>query len=116
MSKKSFILSSSGLKNIVFTSKTKEDDFYFVFGEKEICMNRILAEFISPRVSHIHQTDPTIDKIQLISSEQLLALSLDTFFTTELLEVFSKLVQGNKLEIDESMSHQLLLLSIILDN
>lgn len=61
MSKKSFILSSSGL-NIVFTSKTKEDDFYFVFGDKEICMNRFLAEFISPRVSHIHQTDPTIDK------------------------------------------------------
>lgn len=116
MSKKSFILSSSGLKNIVFTSKTKEDDFYFVFGDKEICMNRILAEFISPRVSHIHQTDPTIDKIQLISSEQLLALNRDTFFTTELLEVFNKLVQGNKLDIDESMSHQLLLLSIILDN
>ena len=63
MSSKSFILSASGLKNVIFRSIQKEEQFVFVIGDKEIEMNRHLAEFISPRVSHIHQTDPTINRI-----------------------------------------------------
>lgn len=74
MSKKSFIASSSGLKNIIFTTTSEEtnsnvDDFHFYIGDIEIKMNRILADFISPRVSHIHQTDPTIESIKLLPNK-----------------------------------------------
>lgn len=57
MEKKSLIISASGLKNIVFP---RNDDFLFIFGEKKIKINRILADFISPRVFNLHRSDPTI--------------------------------------------------------
>ncbi|KAK8888408.1 hypothetical protein M9Y10_039478 [Tritrichomonas musculus] len=57
MEKKSLIISASGLKNIVFT---ENDDFKFIFGKKEINMNRLLADFISPRIYKLHLSDPTI--------------------------------------------------------
>ena len=58
MEKKSLIISAAGLKNIIFS---KNDEFIFIFGDKEIKMNRILADFISPRVNKLHRSDPTIN-------------------------------------------------------
>lgn len=57
MEKKSLVISASGLKNIAFTDK---DEFLFIFGKRKIKMNRILADFISPRVNNLHRLDPTI--------------------------------------------------------
>ena len=54
-------ISSSGLKNIVLSKY--QDDFTFVFGKEKFQMKNIFAEFISPVVSHLHQTDPTINTI-----------------------------------------------------
>ena len=62
MSKKSFILSSAGLKNLV-QNQSYGDDFKFIFGEHEVKMKNLFAEFISPYVSQIHQSDPTITSI-----------------------------------------------------
>ena len=112
MSSKSFILSASGLKNVIFRSIQKEEQFVFVIGDKEIEMNRHLAEFISPRVSHIHQTDPTIDRIQLIPPGQ----SRENIFSSDFYDKFQKLSRGDKIDIDEEMSEQLRKLSIYLDN
>ena len=62
MNKKSFLLSSAGLKNLV-QNQNYGDDFKFIFGEHEIQMKNIFAEFISPYVSQIHQSDPTITSV-----------------------------------------------------
>ena len=62
MNKKSFFLSSAGLKNLV-QNQSYGDDFKFIFGEHEIKMKNLFAEFISPYVSQIHQSDPTITSI-----------------------------------------------------
>lgn len=67
MNKTSTILSASGLKNVHINHET-EEDFIFIFGKEELKMNNIYAEFISPRVSHIHQIDPTITTINFSSS------------------------------------------------
>ena len=63
MTTQSVIISSSGLKNVVLNKYREEDDFTFVFGEEKFRMKNIFAEFISPVVSHLHQTDPTINTI-----------------------------------------------------
>ena len=62
LDKKSFILSSAGLKNLV-QNQSYGEDFKFIFGEHEIQMKNLFAEFISPYVSQIHQSDPTINSI-----------------------------------------------------
>ena len=64
MKGQSIILSAAGLKNIVFQEK-EEEEFVFIIGRSEMKMNRIFAEFISPRVSHIHHSDPTINYLNL---------------------------------------------------
>ena len=70
MSKKSFILSSAGLKNLNLNqNQNYVDEFKFIIGEQEIKMRNIFAEFISPYVSQIHQSDPTIDSINLINTK-----------------------------------------------
>lgn len=129
MSKKNFLISSSGLKNIIFTRKGElfrelnkkdnqhnkyEDDYFrFIFGEEEIEMPRMLAKFISPRVSHIHRADPTIDFLQI-----------DPFFINEkekesknqIKNLFFNLKQicsGLSIDIDEEMSENLKIFAIL---
>lgn len=73
MSKHTFILSSAGLRNIILSSNSENiyinslneefNQFKFIIGQKEIKMNKIFAEFLSPIVSHIHHSDPTINSI-----------------------------------------------------
>ena len=124
MNKKSFIISASGLKNIVFTlnnesylmsSSSENDSFKFILEDKEICMNRIFAEFISPIVSHIHQLDPTIDSICLNDFIQK-QKQTNNFFHTEVIDNFKKISMGNSVEIDESMCQKLRILSILIGN
>lgn len=122
MTKKSFTISASGLKNIVFTSEScstlfsdRYDSFKFILEDKEIFMNRIFAEFISPFVSHIHQSDPTIDSICLndfIQKEN----SSNNFFSPEVIDNFKKISTGNSIEIDEAICQKLRILSILIRN
>lgn len=59
MTKKTIILSSAGLKNVI----RDNNEFIFSFGQHKISMNNIYAEFISPIVSHLHHSDPTISQL-----------------------------------------------------
>lgn len=99
MTKKSFILSASGLKNIVLSSNTEfnsssnsseGDIFKFIFEDQEVKLNRIYAEFISPIVSHIHHSDPTIDSIVI---ERL----HDGMLSSEAIESFKQISVGNSI-------------------
>lgn len=118
MTKKSFRLSASGLKNIVLSSNTEfnsssnsseGDIFKFIFEDQEVKLNRIYAEFISPIVSHIHHSDPTIDSIVI---ERL----HDGMLSSEAIESFKQISVGNSIEIDEKTSQELRNLSILIGN
>ena len=119
MSKQSIILSSAGLKNVIID---KEEEFVFKIGKKELKMSKIFAEFISPRVSHIHQCDPTINFINLSEffnntkntskfNKILEELGSETFFTQIL-----NLSQGNNIEIENNQIIKLMLYFSILVN
>ena len=44
MCDKSLILSSRGLRNIVLNNQEKEEEFIFIFGEKEFKMQRMFVD------------------------------------------------------------------------
>ena len=122
MSKKNFLLSASGLKNIVFKSNIEsdvsiiksndqieqnEDDFFFYIGETGIKMNRILAEFISPRVSSMHHSDPTINQLHI---------NLKTTINLSTLDKFQSICKGESIEVESKEARELRYLSIYLWN
>ncbi|KAK8890081.1 hypothetical protein M9Y10_034840 [Tritrichomonas musculus] len=116
MSMKSIILSSSGLKNIIVDEDaiSKENNFKFLFGEQEIKMNRIFADFISPKVSKLHQTDPTIESIYF-GNNNYPQMSQD-LFTKELLIKFVLLCRGECIEVTKEESDQLRIISKLICN
>lgn len=122
MEKKAFILSASGLKNIVLStnesgnaSLNDEDIFRFIFGENEIKMNRIMADFISPRVSRMHSADPTTNYIDFTPIIQKIPNSKE-IFTPDMINIFAKMSTGDSVDIDAEMSHKIRILSILLEN
>lgn len=124
MSEKSFILSASGLKNIVSIpcgesceneNSNGADIFTFIFGGNEIKMNRLLADFVSPRVSRLHTIDPTANSIDFTEIIQKIPNS-NEIFTPDMLNIFVQLSKGESADIDSSMSHKLRLLAVLLEN
>lgn len=127
MSNTKFVISASGLKNIVSmknpeiikeadlkTKNVDENNFFFKFGEYQVVMDVFLAEFISPRVSHLRQTDPTINSINLINGQN--NEKFKEIFDIEFVNVFITICKGEEITIDQGMIEKVLILSIILDN
>jgi hypothetical protein len=54
-------LSSQGLANLV----VKESDFVFAVNGEEITCSRFQAQFVSPKVSDLLKSDPTMDRFEL---------------------------------------------------
>ena len=119
MSTKSIILSYSGLRNIITYKESKEDYFTFVSGEQTIQMPRIFAEFFSPRVSHIHRSDPTIDHLDF--TEFLSSIKSDTTRFENLLDEdarasLDRMIRGERIEISGSNESKLRQISVLLGN
>lgn len=121
-SSKSLILSSSGLKNVTLNcideSFYKNDNFRFIFGDKEITMNRFFADFISPRASRIHYSDATVDFIDLsrIASFFSLINEESDLFSDEAMSLFHKLSSGYEIELNDETSQKLRFISILIGN
>ena len=114
---KSFRISAAGLKNIVFPSSIDDDIFHFFIGDAEIEMKRQFADFISPRVSHIHQSDFTINSINFndfICSPQ--SQEFQKLFTRNFINKLKQISEGYSVEIDEELSDQLRIFSILAEN
>lgn len=112
MSKKANIVSESGLNNI-FLADSYNEDFRFILYYKEIKMKRLFADFISPLVSNIHQTDPTIDSICLndvIDTGYKLTGLIDSEF------IKNEISKGIPVEIDFEMSNKIRIFSILIWN
>lgn len=119
MSKQSVILSDNGFKNVLID---KQEYFIFV-GENEIKMNRIFAEFVSPMISHIHRSDPTVIKINL--TEHLYGRELNEYEEKIIKSLHDRKVVSSLIEIsggegvvidNETEKKKLLYLSILLGN
>ena len=117
MSKKLFILSSAGLKNLV-TNQNYGDDFKFVFGEHEIPMKNLFAEFVSPYVSQIRQSDPTINSIRFCNKNSTNQSQTNYLsqMSDEVFALFESISKGEKIEIDDKQCFQLQILSILIKN
>lgn len=121
MNKQTIILSAAGLKNVI-TNK-EDEEFIFNIGEKELKMNKLFAEFISPRVSHIHQCDPTINFINFSDfphnnkdsskvHQILTELGSESFLTQ-----ISNLAEGGSIEIEDNGLKRLIkYFSILVNN
>lgn len=117
MSKKSIILSSAGLKNLVHDTNYYED-FKFIFGEHEITIPRVFAEFISPYVSQIHLIDPTIESVSFFNKTEKNNEN-DTYsnnLSKETISIFERISKGEKAEIDDKEIYQLQIISILIQN
>ena len=73
-------------------------------------MKTIFAEFISPKVSKIHQSDPTIDSFCFNKDIQGLTNSKNA------LSKFQLLSTGNSISINEEESFQMKIISLLLGN
>ena len=62
MKGKNLTLSAAGLKNVVIESPQNQN-FRFIFGKQIFSICNFFADFISPKVSKIHKSDPTINSI-----------------------------------------------------
>ena len=122
MSSRSIILSSSGLKNIVINQYDEWDEFCFIIGKRKIKMNKILAEFISPAVSHLHHSDPTINSYDIEeiihnNCDEMIEETRDEFEST-VISFLEEITRGNFIEINTTGKsiHYIKILSIILEN
>lgn len=120
MNTKSISISSLGLKNIILNKYTEEDDFILVFGEQRFQMKSFFAEFISPIISRLHQSDPTIETIDFSElfhdkSQQFKEFS-KYIITDETISLLQQISSGFTIDINEEQAFKMRLLSIILGN
>lgn len=73
--------------------------------------SKINAEFISPLVSHLHLSDPTIEKYRYPSDE-----NIKEIFTKDILNKLKLLCQGESIEICIEESRKLEVISLLLCN
>lgn len=120
MSEKSVTLSSAGLKNLVINSNMATNEFRFVFGEKELLINNVFAEFISPAVSRLHKSDPTINTINISSyftnPSKVSKNQISDIFNDENISLLEQLSKGNSININENNILNMQIISILLGN
>lgn len=118
MSKKSVILSSAGIKNLVLKDQT--DNFTFKIGSREFKMHKVYADFLSPRVSHLHHCDPTIDELKFedyfTKESKILNTKLDEFISEEIIYRLQEISSGYSIDIDEHEAPLFRFLCILLCN
>ena len=113
MTNKSLLLSSAGLKNVV---EKEKDEFIFIFGEQEIPMSRVFAEFISPVVSHLHHSDPTANQIHYRYPSKASFPRYEEIFTKENIQLIKDLSRGTPIEIRKEQIKGMRMISILLCN
>lgn len=108
---KSLILSSAGLRNLI-QNQDYNEEFTFIIGEHKIKMKNIFAEFISPYVSKIHQTDPLINIVDLTKQK---GYKIEEFHE-EVYSLLESLSRGNSITINRTQCYQLKIISVLLKN
>lgn len=86
-----FGLSAKGLINL--SHQTDYLDFSFTINDLKYQCNSLLADFISPIVSHLHKSDPLFNNFQIKDISH-----------PECFELFLKLMKGEKVKIEEDQA------------
>ena len=107
---KTIFLTSKGLQNI--NGINSDDDFTFIYGEKSFNMKINFAEFISPRISRLRSIDPTINSINF----NFPFTELQDIFTEDTISILTRLSKGFPIDINQSQSFKLQLISVLLSN
>lgn len=120
MTSKLLIISSSGLKNIILSEYTDEEDFTLIFGDQELRMKSFFADFISPLVSHLHQSDPTIktikfDEFYSENKKEFCEFS-KSILTSDTISFLQQISSGYAIELNEEQAFKMRFLSIVLGN
>ncbi|KAK8835909.1 hypothetical protein M9Y10_040287 [Tritrichomonas musculus] len=96
-----------------------EEEFRFINGQQEIKMPRIFAEFFSPRVSHMHQCDPTIDYLdfgELLSNTKKKTTIFENVLNESTKNMISGMTRGENIDIEEGNEKNVRYLSVLLGN
>lgn len=109
MNTKSISLSFEGLQNVVLDAVQGGNEFRLIFGKREIIMNSLFADFISPLISRLHRSDPTISSISF--NDQNANLISD-----DVISLFKQISTGKAIEINEKQGLELRIISILLEN
>lgn len=100
---------SLSLKGIdSYLSFANSNEFHFLFDNYVISMNRLFADFISPKVAQLHFIDPTIDS--LVISNKNDRSQIDAF------EKIIKIAKGEVIKIETNELHLLAKMSRFLSN
>ena len=110
--KKSVILSSAGLKNVL----KEEEKFTFIFNSKEIEMDRISAEFISPIVSSLHYSDPTISSITFKTNPEFDNFAFESIIDQDITAQLIMISSGSAIKINEEQCFKMQQIAILLGN
>ena len=100
---KKFKLSSKGLKNVATCHHP--DDFKFIVGKKEYKCPSFFADFISPKISHLHVIDPCMNYFVVDIADP------HDYFQTAI-----ELIQGKSIKILPKQREFFKNLAIILEN
>lgn len=119
---------------------SNSNDFRFLIGQKEIILHRYFADFISPKVSHIHHSDPTVNSFRLDSLSSPLFVKqstirlinllyspsaieinkgvhlIENIFSDDMIEIFTQVATGNLVSLNEQTASKLRLISIMIGN
>ncbi|KAK8848047.1 hypothetical protein M9Y10_019102 [Tritrichomonas musculus] len=81
-------------------------------------MKNLFAEFISPYVSQIHKSDPTIASIRFYNanSANQSKISYLSQMSEEVFSLFESISKGNSVDLDKEECFQLQIISILLKN
>lgn len=79
-------------------------------------MNNAFAEFISPLVSHLHHSDPTINSIHFSYPSKSYFSSIEEILTKENIEILQLISRGTEITINSKQVHKIQQISILLCN
>ncbi|OHT08544.1 hypothetical protein TRFO_22880 [Tritrichomonas foetus] len=112
-------LSYAGLKNIVY-DKNIDVPFIFYIGEKKLKVNRFIADFLSPKISHFHFPDANINSlvIDITSFLHQFPQKAPKIIEIEnnLTKLIKKLIKGEEILIKEKERNYLYFLAQELKN
>lgn len=109
---KTIAISAKGIQNLN-NFPNFDNDFTFYFSSINSFKMKILnSEFISPKVSQLRQTDPTIQEIHFDYNSN----NLQEYFSSDIISFLKNLSIGNSIDIDQSQGFKLLIISILLEN
>lgn len=117
---RSVIISSSGLKNIFLGDQSSNNEFHMMFDEIDIKINKLFAEFISPIISRICNSDPTTEIIQFkdfyADKAEIFKEFVKETITEDIISLIHQISSGYSIDMNDEQAYKMRFISILLGN